>query len=68
MNKHESAKWQCRYQVSKYNEDIGQFPGSPETFGEVYQPYEVRAGRITASSTPASMRSGTSSAAIPPTT
>jgi hypothetical protein len=45
MNKHESAKWQCRYQVSKYTEDIAAFKGGPEKFGNAFQPYEVRRGQ-----------------------
>jgi hypothetical protein len=45
MQKHESAKWQCRYEVSKYTEDIGAFSGGPGKFGEVFQPYEVRSGQ-----------------------
>ncbi len=44
MEKHESAKWQCRYKVSKYIEDIGQFKGSPEEFQRTYKPYELRLG------------------------
>ncbi len=44
MKKHEAAKWRCRYTVSKYNEDIGQFPGSPETFRRTFKPYEVMYG------------------------
>jgi hypothetical protein len=44
MQKHESAKWQCRYKLSKYIEDIGQFRGGPEEFQRLYQPYEVRLG------------------------
>jgi hypothetical protein len=44
MEKHEAAKWQCRYKVSKYIEDIGQFRESPEEFQRVFKPYEVRQG------------------------
>ncbi len=44
MNHQESARWQCRYQVSKYREDIGQFSGSPAEFQRAYRPYEVKQG------------------------
>jgi hypothetical protein len=44
MNKHESAKWQCRYTVSKYTEDINVFPGKPEEFQAAFSPYEVKNG------------------------
>lgn len=44
MNKHETAKWQCRYKVDKYIEDINQFRGSPAEFQRTFKPYEVRRG------------------------
>jgi hypothetical protein len=45
MNNKESAKWQCRYTVSKYTEDIGSFHGKPEEFQAVFSPYEVQNGQ-----------------------
>jgi len=44
MEKHESARWRCRYLVSKYHEDIGRFPGGPEEFRRAFKPYEVLSG------------------------
>jgi len=44
MEYHESAKWQCRYQLSKYLEDISRFTGSPEEFIRSFKPFEVRRG------------------------
>jgi hypothetical protein len=44
MKNHESAKWQCRYTLSKYFEDIARFPGAPEEFSRSFKPYEVRRG------------------------
>ena len=44
MEKHEAAKWRCRYKVSKYIEDAGQFRGSMEEFQRTFRPYEVRLG------------------------
>jgi len=44
MPKHDSAKWLCRYRVSKYIEDIGEFRGGPEEFRRAFKPYEVRLG------------------------
>jgi hypothetical protein len=44
MNNHESAKWRCRYTVSKYTEDIRHYPGTPEQFQDVCRPYEVKTG------------------------
>ena len=44
MQKHDSARWLCRYKLSKYLEDIGQFKGVPEEFQRTFRPYEVRLG------------------------
>lgn len=44
MQNKDSAKWQCRYKVSKYIEDIGQFQGNTEEFQRIFKPYEVRLG------------------------
>ena len=41
MQQHESAKWRCRYTVSKYSGDIRSFPDKPEEFQETFCPYEV---------------------------
>ena len=44
MPKHDTAKWLCRYRLSKYLEDIGEFGGSPNEFQRTFRPYEVRRG------------------------
>lgn len=44
MERHESAKWLCRYKLSKYREDIEKYRGSEEEFRKLFQPYEVVSG------------------------
>lgn len=44
MQNHESAKWQCRFKLSKYIEDIAVFPGGHEEFQKAFIPYEVISG------------------------
>jgi hypothetical protein len=44
MVKNESARWQCRYRLSKYRPDIGPYRGSENEFHRLFQPYEVREG------------------------
>jgi hypothetical protein len=44
MERKETARWRCRYLVSKYREDIGRFPGNHADFCRAFKPYEVRYG------------------------
>jgi hypothetical protein len=44
MVKSESARWQCRYRLSKYRQDIGPYRGREDKFRRLFQPYEVREG------------------------
>jgi hypothetical protein len=44
MKKQESAKWQCRFRLLKYRENIDGFPGNKAEFEQYFQPYEVIEG------------------------
>ncbi|MFA5309665.1 MAG: hypothetical protein WC370_09315 [Dehalococcoidales bacterium] len=44
MERKESAKWLCRYTLSKYREDIGPYRGGEAEFRRRFQPYEVISG------------------------
>jgi hypothetical protein len=44
MEKNESARWQCRYRLSKYRQDIGPYQGRESEFHGRCEPYEVREG------------------------
>ena len=44
MEKHELARWRCRYRLSKYREDIGPYRGREDEFHGLFKPYEVREG------------------------
>jgi hypothetical protein len=41
MGKKDSARWQCRFKVSKYREDIIPYRSREGEFYRLYQPYEV---------------------------
>jgi hypothetical protein len=41
MEKKESARWQCRFRLSKYREDIGAYRGDEARFHRRHRPYEV---------------------------
>jgi hypothetical protein len=44
MKKQDTAKWLCRFQLSKYYKDIEKYRGREEEFYRLYQPYEVIKG------------------------
>ncbi|MCJ7425720.1 MAG: hypothetical protein MUO17_01015 [Dehalococcoidales bacterium] len=44
MEKQDTAKWLCRYRLSKYREDIGAYRGKEAEFHEKFQPYEIIEG------------------------
>ena len=44
MVKNDSARWRCRYRLSKYREDIGPYRGREDEFHRIFEPYEVREG------------------------
>ena len=44
MERHEAAKWLCRYSLSKYREDIETYRGREEEFRALFKPYEVISG------------------------
>jgi hypothetical protein len=44
MEKQDTAKWLCRYRLSKYHEDIGAYRGREAEFHQRFQPYEVIEG------------------------
>jgi hypothetical protein len=44
MKNHESAKWLCRYQLTKFTQDIARFPGGADEFTRNFKPYEVKNG------------------------
>ena len=44
MKKQETAKWLCRYRLSKYREDIGAYRGREADFHAQFKPYEVIEG------------------------
>ncbi len=44
MVKSESARWLCRYRLSKYRQDIEPYRGHERKFYELYQPLEVTEG------------------------
>jgi hypothetical protein len=41
MNKQDTAKWLCRFQLSKYWQDIEKYRGRETEFQRLYKPYEV---------------------------
>jgi hypothetical protein len=41
MEKQDTAKWLCRYRLSKYIEDIESYRGREDEFQRLYKPYEV---------------------------
>jgi hypothetical protein len=40
MERKESARWLCRFRLSKYREDIAEYRGSEGEFHRLYKPYE----------------------------
>jgi len=44
MEKQDTAKWLCRYRLSKYREDIGAYQGSEAEFHDKFKPYEIIEG------------------------
>ena len=44
MEKQETARWLCRYRLSKYREDIGAYRGREADFHTLFKPYEVIEG------------------------
>jgi len=44
MERHEAAKWLCRYSLRKYREDIETYRGREEEFRALFKPYEVISG------------------------
>jgi hypothetical protein len=44
MVKNETARWHCRYSLSKYLEDITPYRGREEEFHRNFKPYELREG------------------------
>ena len=44
MVKSDSARWQCRFRLSKYRQDIKAYRGHESEFHELFEPYEVREG------------------------
>jgi hypothetical protein len=44
MEKQDTAKWLCRFQLRKYKQDIGNYRGREAEFQRHYQPYEVISG------------------------
>jgi hypothetical protein len=41
MESKESAKWLCRFRLSKYHEDITSYRGRELAFHRIFRPYEV---------------------------
>jgi hypothetical protein len=41
MERKESARWLCRFRLSKYREDINPYRGREGEFHRLFQPYEV---------------------------
>jgi hypothetical protein len=44
MEKHETARWLCRFRLSKYREDIAPYRGREGEFHRDFEPYEVISG------------------------
>ncbi len=44
MEKQDTAKWLCRFQLNKYRQDIENYRGREVEFQRLYQPYEVISG------------------------
>jgi hypothetical protein len=44
MKRKESARWLCRFQLSKYREDIASYRGREGKFHRLFKPYEVIEG------------------------
>jgi hypothetical protein len=44
MVEQETARWRCRYRLSKYREDIRPYRGREDEFHRLFRPYEVREG------------------------
>jgi hypothetical protein len=45
MERKESARWQCRFQLSKYRGDISPYRGREGDFHRLFKPYEVINGK-----------------------
>jgi hypothetical protein len=45
MERKESARWQCRFQLSKYREDISPYRDREGEFYRLFKPYEVINGK-----------------------
>jgi hypothetical protein len=41
MERKESARWLCRFSLSKYREDIASYRGREAEFHRIFKPYEV---------------------------
>jgi hypothetical protein len=41
MERKESGRWQCRFRLSKYREDISLYRGKEDKFHRLFSPYEV---------------------------
>ena len=44
MEKRESARWLCRFRLSKYRQNIEPYRGREEVFHRLFKPYEVIRG------------------------
>lgn len=44
MEKQDKARWLCRFSLSKYRQDIGDYRGSEEEFRQLFKPYGVIRG------------------------
>jgi hypothetical protein len=44
MERKESARWLCRFRLSKYREDIESYRGGEREFHRLFKPYEVIEG------------------------
>ncbi len=44
MEKHETARWLCRFRLSKYREDISPYRGREGEFHRRFEPYKVISG------------------------
>jgi len=44
MEKQDTARWLCRYRLSKYREDIGAYRGREAEFHKKFKPYELIEG------------------------
>ena len=44
MERKEAAKWLCRFELSKYREDIEKYRGNEVEFRRLFEPYDVVSG------------------------